>query len=121
MYNRTGINVYISNNLNSEKDPIREKPYAMAAKQLALDQSKKVCGNFLRRQPDHFGFLDGREQDFLVSQEQAVALVTTFTYLNTDGSVYLCLKSVICTNFYFSHDKEERDLMDRKGERCIER
>ncbi len=67
----------------------------MAARQLALDQSKKVCGNFLRREPDHFGFLSGREQDFLVSQEQAVALVTTFTYLNTDGSVYLWMKRVI--------------------------
>jgi hypothetical protein len=50
--------------------------------------SKKVCGIFVRGEPDQFGFLGGREQDFLVSQEQAVALVTTFTYLNTDGSVY---------------------------------
>jgi len=81
----------------------------MAARQLALDQSKKVCGNFFRGEPDHFGFLGGREQDFLVSQEQAVALVTTFTYLNTDGSVYMFSCShTLKIKALFSHNKEER-------------
>jgi hypothetical protein len=71
--------IYICNNLNQWK---RKNLYILLSWELEEYLS------FVSWIRTHLGVF-GREQDFLVSQEQAVALLITFTYLNTAHSPVL--------------------------------